>query len=169
MILCHPMDCSQAGSSTHRILQARILEWVDIPFSRGSSWPRSQTRVSCIAGRFFTIWATRGAHTFWVNLIKLMVVMWPKLGQCKSPSKSFRIGMLHTEVVSEILSAPGTLRGKGGHLARWLCAMSECAQKRIAEGSEWSRDTAPHFLILLHDVTYTPHTWCTIYGCHGEH
>ena len=46
--LCHPMDCSLPGSSVHGILQARILEWVSIPFSRGSSWPRDQTRVSCI-------------------------------------------------------------------------------------------------------------------------
>ena len=44
------------------ILQARILEWVAIPFSGESSWPRDQTQVSCIAGRFFTIWATRDAH-----------------------------------------------------------------------------------------------------------
>ena len=54
-----------------RILQARILEWVAIPFSRGSSWPKDWTEVSCIAGRFFTIWATREAlgilskHRFW--------------------------------------------------------------------------------------------------------
>ena len=46
----------------HGILQARILEWVVIPFSRGSSWPRDQTWVSWIAGRFFTIWATREAR-----------------------------------------------------------------------------------------------------------
>ena len=56
------MDCSPPGSSVHGIIQARILEWVAIPFSRGSSWPRDQTWVSCIAGRFFTIWATREAH-----------------------------------------------------------------------------------------------------------
>ena len=55
------MDCSLPGSSVHWIHQARILEWVAIPFSRGSSWPRDQTWVSCIAGRFFTIWATREA------------------------------------------------------------------------------------------------------------
>ena len=55
------MDCSLPGSSVHGILQARILEWVAIPFSRGSSWPRDWTWVSCIAGRFFTIWATREA------------------------------------------------------------------------------------------------------------
>ena len=49
----------QAPSSVHGILQARILETVTIPFSRGLSQPRDQTCVSCIAGRFFTIWATR--------------------------------------------------------------------------------------------------------------
>ena len=59
--LCDPMDCKMPGSSVHGIHQARILEWVAIPFSRGSSPPRYQTQVSRIAGRFFTIWATRGA------------------------------------------------------------------------------------------------------------
>ena len=48
------MDCIPPGSSVHRILQARILERVAISFSRGSSPPSDQTRVSCIAGRFFT-------------------------------------------------------------------------------------------------------------------
>ena len=52
------MDCSPPGSSLHRILQARILVWVAIPFSRGFSWPRDQILVSRIAVRFFTIWAT---------------------------------------------------------------------------------------------------------------
>ena len=55
--LCDLMDCSLPGSSVHGILQARILEWVDIPFSRGSSWPSEWTQVSCTAGRFFTVWA----------------------------------------------------------------------------------------------------------------
>ena len=52
------MDHSLPGSSVHGTLQARILEWVAIPFSRGSSWPKDGTQVSCIAGRFFTSWAT---------------------------------------------------------------------------------------------------------------
>ena len=52
--LCNSMDCSLPDSSVHGISQARILEWVAIPFSRGSSWPRDQTPVFCIAGRFFT-------------------------------------------------------------------------------------------------------------------
>ena len=57
--LWDPRDCSPRGSSVHGILQARILEQVAIPFSRGSSQPRDWTWISCIAGRFLTIWATR--------------------------------------------------------------------------------------------------------------
>ena len=56
--LCDPVDCSPPGSSIHGILQARILEWVAIFFSRGSSRPRDQTQVSRIAGRHFNLWAT---------------------------------------------------------------------------------------------------------------
>ena len=59
--LCDPMNCSLPGCSVHGILQARMLEWVAISFSRGSSQPRNQTQVSCIAGRFFTNWVTREA------------------------------------------------------------------------------------------------------------
>ena len=57
------MDCSQVPRSMG-ILQARILEWVAMPFSRGSSQHRDQTHVSSIAGGFFTIWATKEAHDF---------------------------------------------------------------------------------------------------------
>ena len=53
--LCDSMDCSPPGSSVHGIYQARILEWVAIPFSTESSGPRDGTCVSCIAGRFFTV------------------------------------------------------------------------------------------------------------------
>ena len=58
------MDCNLAGSSVHGISQGRVLEWVAIPFSRGSSQPRDWTQVSCISGRFFTLWATRAAIQF---------------------------------------------------------------------------------------------------------
>ena len=59
--LCDPMDCSLPGSSVQGIYQARVLEWVAISFSRGSSQSRDQTRVSCTAGRRFTIWVTKEA------------------------------------------------------------------------------------------------------------
>ena len=58
---CDPMDWSLPGSSVHRIFQAIVLEWIAISFSRGSSQPRDQTRVSHIVDRRFTIWATREA------------------------------------------------------------------------------------------------------------
>ena len=57
--LCNPMDCSLPASSIHRIFQARVLKWVAISFSRGSSRPRDQTWVSRISGRCFNVWATR--------------------------------------------------------------------------------------------------------------
>ena len=57
--LCNPMDCSLPGFSVHGILQARILEWVTISFSRGSSQPWDRTWVSRIGGRRFNLWATR--------------------------------------------------------------------------------------------------------------
>ena len=54
LTLCEPMDCNPPGSSVHEILQVRILEWFTISFSRGSSWSRDGTHVSCMAGGFFT-------------------------------------------------------------------------------------------------------------------
>ena len=61
LILWNHMDCSPVGSSVHGILQARILEWVAIPFSRRSSWARDWTQVSCTEARFSTVQVTR----FW--------------------------------------------------------------------------------------------------------
>ena len=60
LTLCDPMDYT-----VHGILQARILEWVAFPFSRGSSQPRDQTQVFCLAGRFLTSRATREAQEYW--------------------------------------------------------------------------------------------------------
>ena len=65
LTLCDSMNCSPPGSSVHGILQARILEWVEVPFSRGSSWPRDQTQVSyvsCIGSQILyhcTTWEPR--------------------------------------------------------------------------------------------------------------
>ena len=71
--LCDPMDCSPPDASVRGILQARILEWVAVPSSRGSSPPRDWTRVSCTAGRSFTMWATREAQTpsgLWLTILE---------------------------------------------------------------------------------------------------
>ena len=79
--LCDPMDCSPPDSSVYGILQARILEWVAISFSRGSSQPRDQTQVSSVAGRFFTVWATREAQNTCYNMNKPQThyAKWKKL------------------------------------------------------------------------------------------
>ena len=65
LTLCNPMDCSLPGSSAHGILQAIVLEWIAISFSRGSSQPRAWTRVSHTVDRHFTVWATREARCAW--------------------------------------------------------------------------------------------------------
>ena len=81
--LCAPMDCSLPGSSVRGIVPARVLDWVAISFSRGSSQPRDRTRVSHIVGRRFTIWATREVLSLLVNLLTneyLSILLSVKLG-----------------------------------------------------------------------------------------
>ena len=74
--LCDFMDCTLPGSSVHGILQARILKGVAIPFFKGSSWPRDQTRVPWVADRFFTIWATREALERYVRSDQSLSRVW---------------------------------------------------------------------------------------------
>ena len=81
LTLSNPMDCSPPSSSVHGILQARRMSmaWVAMPSCRGSSRPRDQTRVSCIAGRFFTVWTTWEALCWpWANNAALHILWgWP--------------------------------------------------------------------------------------------
>ena len=65
LLLCDPMDCGPQSSFVHRISQARILEWIAISFSKGSSRPRDRTHVSCIAGRLVTNQPLEKALYFW--------------------------------------------------------------------------------------------------------
>ena len=74
--LCDPVGHSPMVSSVHGIFQARILEWIAISSSRGTSWPRDQTWVSCMAARFFTNWVTRG---------RLQERQWTELTGCLTP------------------------------------------------------------------------------------
>ena len=85
LTLCDPMD-----NTVHGILQARILEWVGIPFSRGSSQPRDQTQVSHTAGRFLPSWATREYLVHYVAPTK-----------CKQTGQNFYVSfsMLYLETV----------------------------------------------------------------------
>ena len=74
LTLCDPM--SPPVSSVHGIFQARILEWVAILFSRGSSQTRDQTLASCIAGKFFTVWATLEELMLKLKLQQFGHLMW---------------------------------------------------------------------------------------------
>ena len=68
LTFCNHIDCSPLGSCVQGILQTRILEWVVMPSSRGSSQTRDQIQVFHIAGRFFTIWATRIIRSFIISV-----------------------------------------------------------------------------------------------------
>ena len=82
--LC-PTLCDPTDSTVHGILQARILEWVAFPFSRGSSELRDQTEVSQIAGGFFTSWATRG------NPRRLEWITYPFSSRSSQPRNQTRV------------------------------------------------------------------------------
>ena len=83
--LCDPMDCSLPGSSIRGIFQARVLEWVAVSFPRRSSQPRDWTQVSCMAGRRFTIWATREDSLFTLSYF-FALPMWFPLPENPFPS-----------------------------------------------------------------------------------
>ena len=71
---CDPMECSPPWSYVHRVFQARVLEWVAISFSRKSSWPRDQTRVSCTLGRRFYHLSHQGSPQY-LNIFTIIYVL----------------------------------------------------------------------------------------------
>ena len=119
LTLCDPVHCSLPGSSIYGIFQARVLEWVAIAFSRRSSRPRDWTRVSCIVGRCFTVWATREAgksHKYLLSVpfTGMWKMMWGRplypwtLAPCCRlvPKSSFRDGDLQAEFWGACLQDP---------------------------------------------------------------
>ena len=123
LTLCNPMDCSLLGSSVHGVFQARVLEWIAIPFSRGSSQPRNRTQVSPIAGRRFTVWATREFHydvsmhkfcsdLFQMELIGLLESMISLIG--------FYFKKMSAIILKNIISFIGLSPSLSGALMRWM-------------------------------------------------
>ena len=105
------MDCSLPGSSLHGILQGRVLEWVAISFSRGSSRARDRTPVSCIPGRCFNLWATREAgcaklsyESYWIIATSFQNKIW-----CWDINY-WTLASFYTETKG--LNFPGSLAGK---------------------------------------------------------
>ena len=112
LTLSYPMDCSPPGSSVHGTLHVRILEWVAILFSRGSSWPRDWAWVSCIAGRFFTIWATREAHLYkWKHTIETQTYH----------TLVYQTALISPTITKDIKSVECKIMGQGSSLVvQWL-------------------------------------------------
>ena len=104
LILCDTINCSLPHSSIHGVLQARILEWIAMPFSRGSSWPRDQTQVSCIADRFFTTWAQGKPVPIWTAFLPFEVPNY-------YPLLSLAVDGIYEDFshFDELLSYPGSL------------------------------------------------------------
>ena len=123
LTLWDPMDCSLSSSFIHRILQARILEGVAISFSRGSSRPRDQTRVSHIGGRRFNLWATREAHD---SILEPQKASWQdqminKLIHCWGQS-AFRVHACKPSALSMVIAMQGNQMRFSGTL--WMPAYS---------------------------------------------
>ena len=113
------MDCSLPGSSIHGISQARILEWVAISFSSGSSLPRDGTQVSHIAGRLFTVWSTREDPNLSLNQVIYSIVtihlfcnlfQLPRISVCSSPWSFSHDSLSRKKGVCSLHSHPHTCR-----------------------------------------------------------
>ena len=92
--LCNPMDCSLPGSSLHGIFQARILEWVAISSSRGSSLSKDRTHVSCISciGRWVLYYCGNWEATVILVIFKVLLASWLKVVlKRKSSIFTFRV------------------------------------------------------------------------------
>ena len=105
-LFCDPMDCSPPGSSVHGIFQASILEWIAIPFSRGSSWPRDRTWVSCkssVTHLFLLqvqLWFWCGKRSF----LGLVVFGWGSFQICSAWRRSSQAFWYHCD---SIPASPG--------------------------------------------------------------
>ena len=122
--LCDPIDSSPPGSPVPGILQARTLEWVAISFSRKSSWPRYRTWVSCIAGRFFTIWVCPSVK--WILTSQTLYEVW--MGNCTEGARAVLIPPWQVLWLSSSCSIPDHSRlgrpGAWGTRRRNCCLLS---------------------------------------------
>ena len=131
LTLCDLLDCSPTGSSVHGTLQAKILKWVVMPSSRGSSWSRDWAQGSCTAGRFLTVWAT-GKPGFQVYL----------------PSKPLHLAQLQLVSCDVLYKQMGPLSVGPvcwAHLAVVLISHQSCTCRSLHEAIKIShRSQKPH-------------------------
>ena len=159
------MDCNLPDSSVPGILQARILEWVDIPFSRASSQPRDQTWVSCTEGRFFNIWATKRAplaqlvepkiENFKIEILqaRLQQYMNRELPDVQAGFKRQRNQRSNCQHPLDHLWKSKRVPEKHLFLFYWLCqSLWLCGSQSTVENSERDGNTRPPDLPLEKSV-----------------
>ena len=131
-LLCDSMDCGPPGSSVHRIFQAGILEWVVISFSRGYSWPRGWTQVSCvlcIGRQILYHWATWEALTMTFRL-DIMFKGFPGGSENKESACN----------AEDLGSVPGLSRshgGRHGNPLQYSCLENPHGQRSLSGYSPW--------------------------------
>ena len=156
------MDCSQPGSSVHGILQARILEWLAISFSRVSSRPRNRSRGSCAAGKFFTNCATRQA-------LDMYEVKWSEVKLLRHV-RLFETPWTVAYQVPPSLDFPGKNTGMGCHFLLQEIFLTHilnpglphCRQTLYRLSHQGSLDMYEHILKKIYIYIYT-HTHMHIY------
>ena len=137
--VCNPVDCSFPGSSVHGILQARVLEWVAFPFSKGSSQPWDWTQIPSIAARFFTIWATREASS------------------AISLPTHFTLAHLHSRASHQVHDRnPGKVQYTE---KRWIC--NAFVANKL---SSWKCNLPPYWPVLLKWLSTFPWHLITVYN-----
>ena len=152
------------------ILQAKILEWAAIPFSRGSSWPRVQTQVSCFAGRFFTILANKEAPLCKVLRTKKLIIRekkWTRHGSCGTydiqretdmNGQNFRPTLLSTGYLVHLWYREGRSPQPAW---RWYSPAKDCQQYTCC----WTKG----FLSFIFFFLIWSITWICISSLHRAH
>ena len=121
--LCNHIDCSLPGSSVHVIFQATILAWAAISFSRGFSWPRNGTHVSCTHRRIRYCWATRGAH---LDVCGSSIHNYQNLGANKTPLNKWRnkLTVAHTDNGIELSTIKKSAIKSWKHMRNFNCTLA---------------------------------------------
>ena len=150
------MDCSPPDSSVQGSLRARILEWVSMPSSRGSSWPRDETQVSCIAGRFFTAEPLGKPFNFSIILLIICIILVQIIVFIDFPWGSD--GKESVCNVEDLGSIPGSERspGKGlGNPLQYFCLENPHGQRSLVGYSPWGRKELDMTKHTAHSIYWT--------------
>ena len=117
------MDYSPSGSSVREISQARILEWVAIFFSRGSSRPKDQTHVSCLAGRFFTAVSPGKPHVRFTHTLRQATLLSPRSLQKGKPRHRKVKWLVYQFKFIMVANSRGVGEGIAGKLGKVTCTL----------------------------------------------